>query len=791
MQGIKFLIKWIGYSVVTFLSIVLLGTVISIGGLYYFGSGLPDHRTLSEYDPDVSSNVFLEDGTVLKEFAAEKRTFIPIENIPENLKHAFLSAEDKNFYTHYGIDLVGIFRSLINNILSVGQHKRPQGASTITQQVARIFLVGSNELSYTRKIREALLAFRIENTMSKDKILELYLNQIYLGNGTYGVSAASKYYFSKSLSDLDIAECCLLAALAKGASYYDPVKHKERAIARRNWVIRRMLESGYINKDEFENACNQEFSVAIDCDSKHSGFEYYAEEVRKEIYEKADVDSINKNGFTVFVPMKKEYQIAAEIALKNGLEKLDRQYGWRGAIGKIDYKIDTVENDLKNVSSDTFNPLWKKGVISRIHNKDVFIRDISKNEYQIVASDVTWANSSKNRLKIGDVVFFILKDKKAYLKQVPIVQGAIVVIDSNSGKVLAIQGGYDFYKSKFNRATQAMRQVGSCFKPIVYLTALEYGCAPNMLISGAPVSIDLGGNLGVWTPKNFMDESVGLVTLRAGLERSLNTVTVRVAQLAGLQNIGLISEKLGVFKKSPKVWSMVLGACESTLLKLTAAYCTMSNGGYAVVPRFIEHIQDKDGKNIYQADNDEFIKTVGADVEYPPLLNKEKTRVISAESAYQITSLMCGSVLRGTSRGALQLNIPLAGKTGTSNDSKDNWFIACTPDIAVGVLVCFDDASISLGKNAVGATTALPIFVEFMKLAKLDKNKIPFRVPNGITFKSVDKYTGKQCSYDSKSAILEAFKKNDKIDVAHINNEQTLSDVSGEKKTQDEIDLIY
>lgn len=791
MQGIKFLIKWLVYSAVTFLSIVVVISGISICGLYYFGTGLPDHHTLSNYNPDVSSNVFLEDGTVLKEFAAEKRIFVPIQHIPENLKKAFLAAEDKNFYKHNGVDLIGIVRSLINNVLSIGQHKRPQGASTITQQVARIFLVGSNELSYARKIKEALLAFRIETSMSKDKILELYLNQIYLGNGTYGVSAASKRYFAKPLSDLDTAECCLLAALAKGASYYDPIKYKKRAIERRNWVAKRMLEDGYITRDEFDNVCDKEFSATVENGSTYSSFEYYAEEVRKEIYTKADVDSVNKNGFTVFVPMKKEYQIAAEIALKNGLERLDRQYGWRGAIEHINYNNDTIGNDLKNVIKNNRYSKWKKGVICRIKNKDVFIKDCDKNEYQIVQSDVTWANTSKHKLKIGDVVFFILKDGKAALKQIPLVQGAIVVLDSHSGKVLAIQGGYDFYDSKFNRATQAMRQVGSCFKPIVYLTALEHGCAPNTIISGAPVSIDLGTGLGVWTPKNFMDESVGLVTLRTGLERSLNTVTVRVAQLAGLKNIGLISEKLGVFKESPKVWSMVLGACESTLIKLTAAYCTMTNGGYAVEPRFVEHIQDKDGKNIYQADVDGFIKTVGFDVNYPPLLNKEKRRVVSAESAYQITSLMCGSVLRGTSRGALQLNIPLAGKTGTSNDSKDNWFIACTPNIAVGVLVCFDDASISLGKRAVGATTALPIFVEFMKLAKLDKEKIPFRVPNGITFKLVDKYTGKQCSADSKRAILEAFKKSGKINVITIDNDKTLFDVQNNKNSRNEIDLIY
>lgn len=760
----KFFLKWISYSILILFLIVVAIAGTGIAGLYYFGRGLPDHHSLEQYKPNVSSSVFLDDGSLLKEFAFEKRHFISIEQIPEKLKNAFLAAEDKNFYEHIGVDPSGMVRSLFNNIMNLGTHKRPQGASTITQQVARIFLVGNNELSYVRKIREAILAFRIENSISKGKILELYLNQIYLGAGSYGVSAAAKRYFNKSLDQLTTAECALLASLAKGASYYNPIKYHDRALTRRNWVLKRMFEVGFITKPELENALQSELKVSDDKTSEEHIADYYAEEIRKDILNRISIESINKEGLVIRAPLNVKYQKAAEKALKNGLEKLDRQYGWRGPIANIKFDAKNFINDLKKIELPVGSEKFLIGVVSKITAKSAVIMDLNNKDIPLRDKDLAWTNSSKKKLKVGDVVMFQVDSGKAVLKQVPLVQGAILVMDPHSGKVLALQGGYDFDNSKFNRATQAMRQPGSCFKPFVYMTALESGYTPASIIDGRSLTIDLGNGVGVWTPKNFRDEIVGDVTLRMGLEKSLNTVTVRIAQLVGIENIAMQAEKFGVFETAPRIWSIVLGAGETTLLRMVTAYSQIINGGYRVAPTFIEQVQDKNGKTIYRSDNvDRELLTGGYDVPEPPVIDNEKIQIIDPRTAYQATSLMCGSVLRGTSRGAKQLNIPLAGKTGTSNDSKDNWFIGCTPNLVVGVLVCFDDNSKSLGKNAVGATTALPIFVDFMRLAKLDKSKVPFKVPAGIIFKNVNRFTGKKCAASDTNAILEAFKEEDRI----------------------------
>lgn len=760
----KFFLKWVSYSI---LSLFLISVAIAgagIGGLYYFGRGLPDHHSLEQYKPNVSSSVFLDDGSLLKEFAFEKRHFIPIEQIPEKLKNAFLAAEDKNFYEHIGIDPTGMVRSLFNNIMNLGTHKRPQGASTITQQVARIFLVGSNELSYVRKIREAILAFRIENSISKGKILELYLNQIYLGAGSYGVSAAAKRYFNKSLDQLDTSECALLASLAKGASYYNPIKYHDRALTRRNWVLKRMFEVGFITQSELENALQSELKISNDKSSEEHIADYYAEEIRKNILNIISIESINKEGLVIRAPLNVKYQKAAEKALKNGLEKLDRQYGWRGPVANIKFNAKGFVNDIEKIEFPGGSEKFLRGVISKITAKSAFIRDLNNKDIPLRDKDLAWTNSSKNKLKVGDVVMFQEEAGKAVLKQIPLVQGAILVMDPHSGKILALQGGYDFDNSKFDRATQAMRQPGSCFKPFVYMTALESGYTPASIIDGRSLTIDLGKGAGVWTPKNFRDEVVGDVTLRIGLEKSLNTVTVKIAQLVGIENIAILAEKLGIFETAPRIWSIVLGAGETTLLRMVTAYSQIINGGYKISPTFIEQVQDKNGKTIYRSDNvDKNVLDYDYDVSVPPVIDNEKIQVIDPRTAYQVTSLMCGSVIRGTSRGAKQLGIPLAGKTGTSNDSKDNWFIGCTPNLVVGVLVCFDDSSKSLGKNAVGATTALPIFVDFMRLAKLDKNKVPFKVPAGIIFKNVDRFTGRKCSSSDSNAILEVFKDEDRI----------------------------
>lgn len=785
----RFLVRWFYSTVCVLLGITVVAFFGAFAGLFYFGKGLPDHHTLERYNPNVSSTVFLENGELLREFSLEKRSFVSIDRIPDRLKKAFLAAEDKNFYEHMGVDPISIIRSLFNNFVNLGSSRRPQGASTITQQVARIFLIGNNEVKYERKIREAILAFRVENSLSKDKILELYLNQIYLGSGAYGVAAAAKCYFGKSVDELDIAECAMLAALAKGAAHYSPVTHYDRAKERRNWVLKRELESGFITEEEYKSAVADELMLSINHEDNRA--DYYAEEVRKEIHKKCSIKSVSKDGLVIRVPLNIDMQRAAEQALKAGLERIDRTYSWRGPIAHISFdgkkRDDSIQN-LKQIKKPLGAGDFELGII--VPNNRVLLQD--KTVYALSKSDINWIGTFPKKTKVGDVVLCSRTGKNLVaLKQVPQVQGAIVVMNPHTGKVLAMQGGYSFNVSKFNRVTQAQRQPGSVFKPIVYLTALNAGFSPSSVIDGSPISIMVGST--VWEPKNFKNEIVGDVTLRAGIERSLNTVTVKLAQHVGISNIAAMSEKLGVYNKAYGVWSIVLGAVETNLLRLVNAYCIIANGGKRVIPILIDQIQNKHGETIYRSErvDTSFIQGVGYDSPQPPNFQINFRQILDERSAYQLVSLLIGSVQNGTSRGAKILGIPLAGKTGTSNDSKDNWFIGFTPNLVVGVLVCFDDSTKSLGKNATGASNALPIFVDFMKRAKLDKNKIPFKVPSGITFHYVNKTTGRKCKMSDPGAFLEAFKTEDHVDEIVITDSQTDNSESNLYEVDSSLNGIY
>lgn len=781
-----FLIRWILRSCFALIALCVLCFLCTFGGLYYFGRGLPDHHALEKYNPSVSSTVFLQDGSLLKEFALEKRSFLDIAHIPDMLKNAFLAAEDKNFYLHIGVDPLGIIRSLFNNFVNIGTSKRPQGASTITQQIARIFLIGNNDVKYERKIKEAILAFRIENTLSKQKILELYLNQIYLGAGSYGVVSAAHCYFGKSVNDLSIEECATLAALAKGASHYSPVLHPDRAISRRNWVLKRMLDASFISRDEYEQAVKSELGLCIAQSDNRA--DYYAEEVRKEVISKCNIGSINKDGLVIRVPLNINLQKAAEQALKEGLEQIDRSYGWRGPIGYItSLDKNTMIAELKKVHCPVGGEGFDLAVLVKDKNKISALLDDGK-VYGVSERDISWI-SSKKPVSIGWVVLCKKVSKNLIsIKQIPEVQGAIVAMCPHTGRVLAMHGGYSYAISKFNRVTQAYRQPGSVFKPIVYLTALNSGYSPASVIDGSPISIQVGNSL--WEPHNYNDEIVGHVTLRTGIVRSLNTPTVRLAQNIGISNISLMSEKLGIYERAPRLWSIVLGAVETSLLRLVNAYSIIANGGKRVSPVLIDQIQDKTGKTIYRGNviDTKYIDMIGYESEYPPVFNLGNKQVLDERSTYQLISMLMGSVQSGTSRRANVLNIPLAGKTGTSNDSRDNWFIGFTPNLVVGVLVCFDDMSRSLGKKATGASNALPIFVNFMKLAKLNEKKVPFKVPDGITFKYVNKNTGNKCKMNDEYAILEAFKIEDQVDeivisapsVVNSFENSTIKEITGE-----------
>ncbi|GHU17138.1 penicillin-binding protein 1A [Alphaproteobacteria bacterium] len=744
--------------------VVVLGIAALLVTLHHFSSELPDHTSLMKYAPDVASRVFLEDGSKLCEYSYEKRYFIPIEKVPRKLINAFLAAEDKRFFEHKGVDLIGIGRSVVKNLQNLGSGKRPQGASTITQQVARIFLIRNNELSYIRKIKEAILSIRIEMALSKPSILELYLNQIYLGVGAHGVAAAAKVYFNKTVDELTIAECAYLASLAKGANNYHPVKHKEKAVERRNWLIDRMQEEGFIKKDEATEAKREKLEMVPS--EKTANAEYLSEEIRKHLMEKFPSCSLNTDGLIIRGTMDARFQNIAYKSLRKGLEDVDRKFGWRGPIGKIDIDDiddDDVESELKTIEAPAGSEEFKKAVVTKKNGKEISIITENGDDREIADADVKWISAKVN---VGDVILVsAVKDSedkestKFNVRQVPFVQGGIVVMEVNTGRVLAMQGGYDFSISEFNRATQAMRQCGSVFKPFVYLAALENGFSPNSIIDSEAIAIDTGAS-SLWKPRNYHGSYIEKITLRRALEKSINTATVRITQEVGIDKIAKMASLFGIFDDMPRLLSYALGAGETTLLKITAAYAMIANGGKRITPTMVDYVQDKRGNTIYRITDQSSDCDAEFDVELPPKLNDYRQQILGEQSIYQMISMLEGVILRGSGGSARVLDIPIAGKTGTSNESRDTWFIGFTPDIAVGVFVGFDDPSKGLGKNATGASEALPIFISFMKEAKKFLTPKPFRVPQGIKLRKIDLETG-GAPLPGGSSIMEAFKEDE------------------------------
>ncbi len=749
----KFFKNLLLYIICTISAIVGIGGICVFSVLYFFSNDLPNHTFLKHYQPLTSTRVFLQDGEKLCEFSNEKRYFVPIDMVPEKLVNAFIAVEDKHFYHHIGIDLLGISRSFFHNLKNLGTGKRPQGASTITQQVARIFLIKTNQVSYIRKVKEAILAYRIENVLSKKEILELYLNQIYLGLGSYGVAAAAKTYFDKTVNELTIAECAYLAILAKGANNYHPVKNQKRAIERRNWALTRMLEDGYISDKEYSEASKTPIILAPSKVEEYLA-EYFSEEVRKDLKTKYPLEKVNEEGLVIRATLDSKLQKCAYYALKKNLENIDRGFGWRGPISHIE--ISSNKNDLTKTLQKVQMPKgaekFHKGLILNAKGKILLENGTASH---LKMSDVKWAKN----LRSGDIVLTEQEQNEYRLRQLPKVQGAIVVIDVHNGRILAMQGGYSFAQSEFNRATQAKRQVGSAFKPFVYLAGLENGFAPNSIIDASPVEIDLGPALGIWKPRNYRDAVLDKITFRQAIEKSVNTATIRIAKEVGMKKIATIAENFGLFREMPKYFSYALGAGETTLLKLVTAYAMFANGGKRIEPFMIDYICDKNGKVIYKSDNR--ITETEDNNENPPQLNDIRSQIINEQSIYQLTSLLEGVIQRGSGAPAAFLNFPMAGKTGTSNDSRDTWFIGYTPDIAIGVFVGFDDHTKSLGKNASGTTTALPIFIDFMKKAKKYFSPKPFKVPHGIKLRRIDLKTGGNPK--GETTIIEAFKENEEI----------------------------
>ncbi len=764
--SLKFLII---FSIVTLL--FLFST------LWYFSIGLPDYKKLSKYQPPISSRVYSDDGKLIAEYAIEKRLFVPFESIPDTVINSFLSAEDKNFFSHPGVDAKGILRAVIKNIKNITQNKRLEGASTITQQVAKNFLL-SNEVSMKRKIKEAILAFRIERAYSKERILELYLNQIYLGQGTYGIAAASLEYFDKSIKELNYSDAALLAALPKAPSKYNPYRYPKVAEFRRNLVLKNLEENNFISKEQLNKLKNKKINLKKRKIEIVNEANSYTEEVRRSVNENYGFEKLYSQGLSIRTPLNINYQIQAIKSLRKGIEDYDRRHGWRGPITN---KIKDInwKNKLDKIKLDP-TLMWKIAEITNLSDTqiDFKILDNKKNlEGKLSSNDVKWTIPKnkfiKDRHNIGDFIF-VKKEKNSWtLKQYPKVNGGIVVLDPYTGKVKALVGGFNFKSSEFNRATQAKRQPGSAFKPIVYAAALENGFAPNSIILDAPFVESQGVGLKNWKPENYGKKFYGPSTLRKGIEYSRNLMTVRIAKILGLDVILDLSKKLDIYEEIPELLSVSLGAAETTLINLTSAYAPFVNGGKKIEPNLISRIQDRRGKTIFRTKNRKCLgcdKFINQSSDFPKIENMNQ-RVFSEETAYQMVSILKGTVKRGTAKKLKSLNVPIAGKTGTTNDNYDAWFIGFSSNLVIGVYIGFDNPK-TLGKFETGSKAALPVFKNFIENALYKEDFDEFKIPSKVYLTSINYDTGLKSAPGEKKTIIEALKFKD---INNIDNNNLIS----------------
>ena len=739
---------------------MLIIIFLSFSSLWYFSSGLPDYKKLANYQPPVSSRVYANNGKLLAEYAVEKRLFIPYEFIPKKLINSFLSAEDKNFFSHPGIDAKGIIRAVLNNFKNIVDGKRLEGASTITQQVAKNFLL-TNEMSLKRKIKEAILAFRIEKAYSKERILELYLNQIYLGEGTYGIAAAASEYFDKSVKELDYTEAALLAALPKAPSKYNPYRYKKEAKIRRDLVLVNLKDNKFINENEFIEFKKKEIILKKRKIEIVREANSYTEEVRRTIKEKYGFKKLYEEGLSIRVPLDVNYQIFAQEALREGIEAYDRRHGWRGSITNR-FKDNNWKEIIKNTKSDK-TLKWKIAEVNKVEEDQISIQILKeKNKGIINTNKIKWAikEDVSKSFEIGDIIY-VKKNKigEWELKQYPKVNGSIVVIDPFTGRVRALVGGFSFKSSEFNRATQAKRQPGSAFKPFVYAVALENNYSPNSIVLDAPFIAEQGIGLKNWKPENYGKKFYGPSTLRKGIEYSRNLMTVRISESLGLNKILKLSKKLNIYEDIPELLSVSLGSAETTLINITSAYATFANGGKKITPILIDKIQDRRGKTIFNSD---VRKCNGCDrlsknIDNFPSISNQHEQVISEETAYQMTSILEGVVKRGTGKKLRDLKVPLAGKTGTTNSNFDAWFIGFSSNLVIGVYIGYDIPQ-TLGRYETGSKAALPIFKDFVKKALYRDDFRQFDIPSGIYFSRINYDTGEKEDFNNPKAITEAFK---------------------------------
>ena len=745
------------------ITVIIFVFFIVFSALWYFSSGLPDYKKLESYEPPVSSRVYASNGTLIAEYAIEKRLFIPYDSIPPPVINSFLSAEDKNFFKHPGIDPKGIIRAVLNNFKNIVNDKRLEGASTITQQVAKNFLL-TNEVSLKRKIKEAILAFRIEKAYTKEKILELYLNQIYLGEGTYGIAAASLEYFDKSVKELKYSEAALLAALPKAPSRYNPFRYYDEAKLRRNLVLQNLNENNFIDNRDFEKFKMEEINLKKRKIKLLKEANYYTEEIRRIIKDNYGFGKLYAEGLSIKSSLDVDYQLHALSALRTGIESYDRRQGWRGPI--LNTKVKTKWREKLKEKKIDVSLGWEFAEIINVDETEVSFQTIeSKEKGKIKSSNLKWAikKTIYNSFKINDIIFVSKNLNREWeLKQYPKVNGAIVAIDPHTGKVKALAGGFSFESSEFNRATQAKRQPGSAFKPFVYAAALENKFSPNSIVLDAPFIAKQGIGLKNWKPENYGKEFYGPTTLRKGVEYSRNLMTVRIAQQIGLKKILKLSSDLNIYNEIPELLSVSLGSAETTLLQLTNAYGTFVNGGKKINPILIERIQDRRGKTIFNSDKRNCISCdrYSESETIIPSIEENYQQVISKETAYQILSMLEGTIQRGTGKRLKDLNVPLAGKTGTTNDNYDAWFIGSTSNLVIGVYIGFDNPK-TLGRYETGAKAALPIFKNFIKEALYKDDFKPFLIPEEIFFAAINYNTGKRENFSNAKSIIEAFKLSD------------------------------
>jgi penicillin-binding protein 1A len=749
---------------------------------------LPNYDVLSRYVPPTTTRVQAGDGELVAQYSHENRIFLPIAAVPDMMKQAFISAEDKNFYTHTGLDYFGIARALMQDVQNAGTGQPLVGASTITQQVARNFLLTLDQ-TWDRKVTEAVLGLRIEQAYSKDKILELYLNEIPLGLGSYGVASAALTYFNKSVSELTLPQVAFLAGLPKGPSNYDPYKYPDRATDRRNYVIDRMVENGYVSAADGEAAKAAPLGVkpGYNATVSLSAANYFTEEVRRQLVAMYGENTAYEGGLSVRTSLDPTLQVEARQALMNGLINFDQAVGWRGPVTHLDDLGSDWGAKVAGVHALSDVPEWRLAVVTAVNAQAATIGlqpgriagtgavDPARDTGTIAFADMRWAHwapgargargvsGASDVVKVGDVVYVqaVAGTPGRYqLRQVPEIEGGMVVMDPHTGRVLAMVGGFSFDLSQFNRATQAYRQPGSSFKPIVYSAALDNGYLPTSIIDDEPISIDQGPGMPPWTPDNYSKDFLGPSTLRTGVEQSRNVMTVRLAQDIGMPLIAEYARRFGVVNNLPQVLSMALGAADTTVLKMVAGYSVFPNGGKAVTPTLIDRIQDRYGNTIYRGDSTDICADCNADSwhgQSEPSITNDAQQVIPPTTAYQMISILQGVVQRGTGVAAKVINKPIAGKTGTTSDNKDAWFIGFTPNLVTGLYIGYDNPK-SLGGNTTGGSLATPIFTEFMQQALVNQPAVDFKVPPGITFAAVDLHSGLPEPQGTPGAIMEAFK---------------------------------